>query len=129
MSPLGFLGRWIPAFVMMAAIFALSSMPAHSLPDFGPLDLLLKKGGHALGYSLLGLAYYYALPPRLTHRYRWAMALLMAILFSLSDEYHQSFVEGRGSTLTDVGIDTAGASLALLLGGRYLSNSSSNSSS
>ncbi len=114
---------------MMAAIFVFSSLPASSIPDFGALDLLLKKGGHALGYGLLGLAYYYALPPRLTHRYRWLMALLMAILFSLSDEYHQSFVEGRGSTLIDVGIDTAGASLALLLGGRYLSNSSSNSTS
>lgn len=104
-------------------------MPASALPDFGPLDLLVKKGGHAFGYGLLGLAYYYALPPRLSHRYRWVLALLMAVLFSLSDEYHQYFVEGRGSTLSDVGIDTAGASLALLLGGRYLSNSSSKSKS
>ena len=114
---------------MMAAIFAFSSMSAESIPDFGRFDLLVKKGSHAFGYGLLGLAYYYALPPRLTHGYRWVLALLMAILFSLSDEYHQSFVEGRGSTITDVGIDSAGASLALLIGGRYLSNSNSNSTS
>lgn len=129
MDPLRALVRWLPAFAVMGAIFALSSLPAGSIPQFGRFDVLVKKGGHALGYGLLGLAYYYALPPRLTHGYRWILALLMAILFSLSDEYHQSFVEGRGSTITDVGIDTAGASLALLLGGRYLSNSSSNSSS
>jgi VanZ family protein len=121
--------RWIPALILMGAIFTFSSMTADRLPDFGRLDVLVKKGGHALGYGLLGLAYYYALPPRLTHGYRWVLALLMAILFSLSDEYHQSFVAGRGSTIVDVGIDTVGASVALLLGGRYLSNSRSNSTS
>jgi VanZ family protein len=129
MDPFRVFVRWMPALAVMAVIFALSSLPAASIPQFGNLDVLVKKGGHALGYGLLGLAYYYALPPRLTHGYRWVLALLMAILFSLSDEYHQSFVEGRGSTITDVGIDTAGACLALLLGGRYLSNSSSNSRS
>lgn len=121
--------RWLPSILVMGLIFAFSSLPASALPDFGGLDLLVKKGGHALGYGLLGLAYFYALPPRLTFGYRWVLALLMAILFALSDEYHQSFVEGRGSTITDVLIDAAGACVALLFGARYLSNSSSNSSS
>jgi len=121
--------RWLPALAVMGAIFVLSSMPAESLPYLGTLDVLFKKGGHALGYGLLGLAYFYAVPPRLSTGYRWILALLMAVLFALSDEYHQSFVEGRGSTITDVMIDTAGAALALLIGAPYLSNSSSNSSS
>jgi VanZ family protein len=51
----------------------------------------------------------------------------MAVLFALSDEYHQSFVEGRSSRLTDVVIDTAGAAVALLFGSGYLSNSRSKS--
>ncbi len=121
--------RWLPSLVMMALIFAFSSLPASVLPHLGALDLLVKKGGHALGYGLLGLAYFYALPPRLSYGYRWLLALLMAVLFALSDEYHQSFVEGRGSTITDVMIDSAGASLALIMGAPYLSNSSSNSTS
>lgn len=119
--------RWLPSLVMMALIFAFSSMPASALPHFGVLDVLIKKGGHALGYGLLALAYFNALPPRLTYHYRWLLALMMAVLFALSDEYHQSFVEGRGSTITDVMIDAAGASIALFLGGPYLSNSRSNS--
>lgn len=113
----------------MAAIFTLSSLPASNLPFFGELDLLFKKGGHAIGYALLGLAYYYALPPRLAVGYRWVVALLMAILFALSDEYHQSFVQGRTSSLRDVAIDTIGAAVALTFGAIYSSsNSSSNSS-
>lgn len=121
--------RWLPSLVMMALIFGFSSLPASALPHLGALDFFVKKGGHALGYGLLGLAYFYALPPRLTYGYRWVLALLMAVLFALSDEYHQSFVEGRNSTITDVLIDAAGASLALIIGAPYLSNSSSNSRS
>jgi VanZ family protein len=94
---------------------------------FGEYDLLIKKLGHATGYAMLGLAYYFALPPRLKVRYRWILALLMAILFALSDEFHQSFIEGRNSSTTDVMIDTAGAAFALTIGGYFSSNSSSKS--
>ena len=111
----------------MAAIFFLSSLPASRLPYYGAYDILIKKGGHALGYALLGLAYFYALPPRLSTGYKWMVALLMAILFALSDEFHQSFVEGRTSSLYDVVIDGIGAAVALTLGAGYSSNSNSKS--
>lgn len=111
----------------MAAIFTLSSLPARAIPYFGDLDFLVKKGGHAAGYALLGISYYFALPRRLSIGYRWGVALLMAVLFALSDEFHQSFVEGRTSSLRDVAIDTAGAAVSLTLGAFYSSNSSSNS--
>jgi VanZ family protein len=51
------------------------------------------------------------------------------VLFSLSDEFHQSFVQGRHSSLRDVLIDGAGAATALLFGSLYSSNSRSNSTS
>jgi VanZ family protein len=53
------------------------------------------------------------------------MALLMAVLFAASDEFHQSFVEGRTSTLRDVLIDALGSTLALLGAVVYSSNSNS----
>lgn len=109
----------------MAVIFGLSSLPARSIPDFGDLDFLIKKSSHAAGYALLGISYYFALPSRLSVGYRWSVALMMAVLFALSDEYHQSFVEGRTSTLRDVAIDGMGAAVALTVGAIYSSNSSS----
>jgi VanZ family protein len=119
--------RWLPSIVLMATIFILSGQPASKLPSFGEYDLLIKKMGHATGYAMLGMAYYFALPPRLRIAYRWILALFMAILFALSDEFHQSFVEGRNSSLVDVTIDTAGAALALMISAFYSSNSKSNS--
>jgi hypothetical protein len=119
--------RWVPAFLLMAIIFILSSFPGDSLPYFGFWDFVVKKGGHALGYGLLGLAYFSALPRRLSFGYRWFLALLMAVLFALSDEFHQSFVLGRTSSLGDIVIDGFGAALALMIAAPYSSNSSSKS--
>lgn len=41
---------------------------------------------------------------------RWALPL--TILFAATDEWHQTFVRGRGGRVTDVLIDTAGACFA-----------------
>ncbi len=123
------LWRWIPAIGMMAAIFLLSSLTAEQIPFFGRYDLLVKKGAHATGYALLGVAYYYALPGRLAPAYRAVLSFLMALLFALSDEFHQSFVLGRHSALRDVAIDSLGAALALLAATLYSSNSNSRSTS
>jgi VanZ family protein len=90
----------------------------------------VKKGGHAIGYAMLGVALTSSLlGPAVAPAYRAVLSFLMALLFALSDEFHQSFVRGRTSALRDVGIDSAGVALALLAAVLYSSNSSSNSSS
>jgi VanZ family protein len=119
--------RWVPAIFIMGLIFFFSSLPSTRVPYYGAFDFLIKKGGHAIGYGLLGLSYYYALPRGLSRFYRWILAFIMAILFALSDEYHQSFVQGRDSSLGDVAVDGLGAAVALFLGAGYSSNSRSNS--
>ena len=106
---------------MMAVIFAFSSIPSVEMPSFGLLDLLIKKGGHALGYGLLGLAYLRGLKGNsrtITPRHL-LLAWTMATLFSATDEFHQSFVPGRHPAITDVMIDSIGAATALFIAGRY----------
>jgi len=105
--------RWLPSVLIMAVIFWLSSTPAAKLPSFGLLDFIVKKGGHMLGYGLLACAYWFGL--RLEKR-RWWLALLLAILYAISDEFHQSFVPGRHPSWVDVfGFDAGGALIALSL--------------
>jgi VanZ family protein len=119
--------RWAPALSIMGLIFLFSSMPSDKVPYYGELDFIIKKSGHAIGYGLLGLSYYYALPRSLSRFYRWILAFIMTVLFALSDEFHQSFVRGRNSSLGDVAIDGLGAAIALFLGAGYSSNSRSDS--
>jgi VanZ family protein len=103
--------RWLPAILMMAIIFGFSSVPGNILPNFGPPDLLVKKGGHVLGYALLTLADWYGLG---FDRRRWWLALLLALIYAALDEFHQSFVPGRHPSWVDViGLDGVGAAAAL----------------
>lgn len=103
--------RWAPAVLLMAAIFVLSSVPSEEMPSFGFWDILVKKGGHAVGYGLLALAYWFALQ---WEKKRAWLAFLLAVVYALSDEFHQSFVPGRHPSLVDaLVIDTMGALAAL----------------
>ncbi len=122
MSAVKYLLRLVPALVMMTAIFVLSALPASKVPTLGPYDVYFKKMAHAIGYGLLGVSYYYALPTRLPRFARWSMALGLSLGFALSDEFHQSFVSGRTSSIRDVAIDGLGAFLALFLAAGYSSS-------
>jgi VanZ family protein len=99
--------RWGPALVVMAVIFVFSSIPSQEIPDFGSLDFTVKKLGHVAGYALLGAAYLHALGDQKSSA-AW-LALSLAILFAITDEFHQYFVPGRNASPIDVLIDGAGA--------------------
>ncbi len=104
------LPEWLPAAILMIAIFAFSSIPSDNMPNFDWADLSIKKGGHALGYGLLALSYLYAFKLSPT---KLKLAWLLAFLYAVSDEFHQSFVPGRYASWVDVMIDSAGAAIAL----------------
>ena len=115
-----FLSRWGPALVLMAVIFAASATPGEDLPNAGAWDTLLKKGGHLLGYALLGVAYLRGLAGRRRPTVRVVgAAILLAALYAGSDELHQRSTPGRSPSLTDVGIDTLGAVMGAGLRGRW----------
>jgi VanZ family protein len=105
--------RWVPAAALMGVIFIASGTPAGQIPTLPRGDDLVKKGGHALGYALLSLAYLRGIGPEKRHG-RW-MAFLLALLFALTDEYHQQATPGRTPSLMDVSIDSAGALVGLIL--------------
>jgi VanZ family protein len=107
------LKRWIPALVMMSVIFVFSAQPSENLPKFDLLDKVVKKGGHIIGYGLLGLAYLYAIG---FNRKRYSIAWLLAILYAITDEFHQSLVSSRHPSVWDVMVfDNLGAIAALYL--------------
>ena len=113
--------RWGPALLVMIAIFGFSSIPAAEMPQFGLLDFIVKKGGHALGYGVLALTYLHGIKGgREDLPSRWFyMAWVMAVVYSATDEFHQSFVPGRHSMVIDVMIDAIGAALTLFVARRF----------
>lgn len=77
---------------------------------------IARKSAHVLLYFVLGiLSMVLLLQYPLNMNRRFWLALFIAVIYAGSDELHQLFVSGRGCRLTDVGIDTAGAMLGILL--------------
>ena len=95
----------------MAVIFFLSHQPDLS-SGLGNWDLVGRKIGHALEYALLCALWWRAL--RTVARPSRALAAAAAISFTyaVSDEVHQTFVEGRSGSALDVAIDSVGIALA-----------------
>lgn len=107
--------RWVPALLLMIVIFSFSSQTSQELPNFGGCDYFVKKSAHGIGYGLLALSYLRALPNR-----DYKLAWFLAVLYSLTDEFHQSFVPGRRASWIDVFVfDNLGAMITLFVHARW----------
>lgn len=105
--------RWAAVIVWMGMIFFLSSRP--DLPDFAPgLPGLEEIGGHLTAYGVLAGLLWWALRGSGV-RYPATWALVLAVAYGVSDEFHQSFVPGRTMSVSDLIVDLIGASVMLLL--------------
>ncbi len=105
---------WLPPVALMALIFALSSLPTTDM-DKGLLEFVARKLAHFTEYALLTFLWWRALEGRSGARRAIAAAVAIAVAYAITDEYHQTFVEGRVGAVTDVLIDSAGALTAALL--------------
>jgi VanZ family protein len=98
----------------MAVIFFLSAQPNLST-HLGLIDLIGRKIAHFSLYALLCFLWWRPLAPHAGATKAAIFALVICVVYAISDEYHQSFVPGRSSEAIDVAIDSAGALLAACL--------------
>ncbi|MBI3169047.1 MAG: VanZ family protein [Chloroflexi bacterium] len=103
--------RWLPSLLMMLIIFGFSSRADNELPDFQTWDYFVKKCAHIVIYGLLALSYLRMLPGR-----NYKLAWLLAVIYAVTDEFHQSLVPGRHASVVDVLVfDNLGAMIALFV--------------
>lgn len=120
--------RWIPVVAWMGLIFYLSHQDGTSstLQSGLVLDFLqslglkitnadmpavagyIRKLAHFTEYAIL-----YFLLTTIPLKTLWC--LVIVLLFSISDEWHQSFIPGRNSELFDIGIDLLGAFFVMIM--------------
>lgn len=86
------------------------------------VQVVIRKGGHVSEYAVLAFLLYRAIRSSFfaTTGDAWSFrcavwAFGIASLYAASDEWHQSFVPSRGSSVHDVIIDSVGAALGLCL--------------
>jgi VanZ family protein len=113
MTLVGRLDLWVPPLALMALIFFLSAQPDLS-SGLGAWDVLLRKLAHASVYAALAFLWWRALRDVAPPQRALAAAWLIAVAYSATDEWHQTFVSGRHGSPADVLIDAGGAAAAAL---------------
>lgn len=103
-------GRAVAPLALMALIFALSdqSSTGAGLPEW------TRVVAHFSEYALLAALWAWALAPALGRQALLAAGAI-SLLYAVSDEIHQGYVEGRDSDPLDVAVDAAGIATALVL--------------
>src|SRR5690349_6496561 len=92
----------------MGVIFFLSAQPDLD-SGLGVIDLVGRKFVHAGEYALLCFLWWRALRGVMPARHAPLAALAIAVAYSCTDEFHQTFVHGRDGSPRDVLIDAVGS--------------------
>ena len=91
----------------MAMTFVVSHQPVVVIP-FGAPDYV----AHATSYGVLAALFVWALSGGELSRMTPALiapAVVLTVIYGLSDEFHQSFIQGRDASGLDVLADAVGA--------------------
>jgi VanZ family protein len=93
-------------------------LPNASEPTIASIHFILRKAGHFTEYAILAFfaarAFRTSANQLLSERWFW-ISLIFVIMYSLSDEFHQSFVPTRTASIYDSIIDTIGGLTMLVL--------------
>jgi VanZ family protein len=81
----------------------------------GALSYLVRKAGHFSEYLILAILFLRYRKQQGSSGKSVFYALLFVFLYASSDEFHQSFIPGRGPAFSDVLIDTAGGLTGVML--------------
>ena len=107
------LDLWLPPILLMGVIFAFSAQPSLD-SGLGTIDHIGRKLVHFGEYALLCFLWWRALKEVTNARRAVLLAFVLASAYAVTDEFHQTFVEGRHGNPVDWLIDTAGAAAAAL---------------
>jgi VanZ family protein len=99
----------------MAGIFAMSARQRVPVPP-GFSAKVISTLGHFSVYLVLAVLLYWTLSFVMDGGWRrYVTAWTLAVLYGLSDEWHQSFVPGRTPDVVDIVTDGIGAAVGLLI--------------
>jgi VanZ family protein len=106
--------RLVPVLLWCGVIFSQSSRSTLPFPP-GLSDQLVSMAGHFTEYAVLGALLWWG-PGSLVDdgRKRVGVVLVVALLYAISDEWHQSFVPGRTPDVWDVVVDMIGAMVGIV---------------
>lgn len=104
-------------FLRVSGIEMSALTPEEQTALWDKISFIIRKLAHFSEFALLGAALrvhtgvIYRIRP---YRFSSVIAAASGVLYAVSDELHQGFVDGRAPSLRDVGIDSCGAVFGVL---------------
>ncbi|KEO81084.1 VanZ family protein [Tumebacillus flagellatus] len=90
------------------------------LKPYGFVEFFIRKGAHITEYFILCFFLWQTYASTKLSRFAvYVLAAVTAVLYAASDEWHQTFVPNRTGHPIDVGMDSVGVVLALLILGAW----------
>jgi VanZ family protein len=102
----------LPPLLAMGVIFVLSAQPGDEI-DRAWWDIVLRKLAHVTEYAVLTALWWRALRG-IGLRFPLALAIGISLGYAATDEFHQTFVDGRTGTPVDVLIDSIGIAITAI---------------
>ncbi len=97
--------------------------PGLSDGDVDFVHAVIRKLAHVVEYFILGFLLFRAFrgPSGVWWGWRWfSLALIVVVVWAISDEFHQSLVPARTASALDVGIDTLGGIIGQIANGLWI---------
>ena len=104
-----------------AVIFTFSSLTVKPATEIYWQDFIVKKTAHVVEYGIFAALLYRALRGSGVEKVNAVLfAVLGAVIYGATDEFHQGFTPGREPRVRDVFFDTIGAVTGVYICKKYL---------
>ncbi len=127
--------KYLPLFIWMLIIFLFSHQPKTESEEYSRLAIwilqmlgidltdiakgnatfIVRKAAHITEYFILCLLALNLTKDKWESPVFYYIAIVFSVLYACSDEFHQTFIQGRVGCIQDVGVDSVGVLLAALL--------------
>jgi len=83
--------------------------------DLNAFSHFIRKSAHFIAYLILGILSLHAIDEEKNQAMTWMIkALLICVLYAMSDEFHQLYVPGRSGEMKDVLLDSTGSLVGII---------------